>query len=77
MTLILLLILSRFVKLFPTPRAKSKHNLSDSDVLKEVELLIWSLTLPHSSTMEPTLAPMAVERTMTARAAALVGLGLF
>ena len=24
--------MSRFVKLFPTPRAKSKHNLSDSDV---------------------------------------------
>ncbi|KDO39309.1 hypothetical protein CISIN_1g035323mg [Citrus sinensis] len=33
--------------------------------------------LTHSSTTEPTLAPMAVERTMTTRAAASVGLGLF
>ncbi|ESR45835.1 hypothetical protein CICLE_v10003579mg [Citrus x clementina] len=33
--------------------------------------------LTHSSTTEPTLAPMAVERTTTTRAATSVGLGLF
>ncbi|KAH9686985.1 protein ENHANCED DISEASE RESISTANCE 2-like [Citrus sinensis] len=33
--------------------------------------------LTHSSTTEPTLTPMAVERTTTTRAATSVGLGLF
>lgn len=32
--------------------------------------------LTHTSTVEPTLAPVAVERTMTTRAAASVFLGI-